>query len=358
MNNQGWESGEKMTESVRKQPLGIKILDWSVYLLAAAGAVCVMIGAQYLAVYALSIVTYVANINFSVLEGTVTFVYSIIAIPFLLLYLKLIRPKGTPLCMNGKLDIAQKVFIVVIAFGLMGMVTIYLIVANKIAASFAPLAEQVDDYYQSVDRYAVVEASEIPVFDHILNLIGVCILAPITEELTFRVGVLDTLLKKIHPVAAVLLSGVAFGVLHMQIIQVGYALLAGFFLGWVYYYTKSIRSTIVMHILFNLFGSGIQTFLESGIFGDMSAFIPEYNAYSLLAEFSLILPAIVCFIFLRAMYKNSIRIDTRALAEEAVVVMDHDDPVADFEPDENAPSPFASAKEKEETSGDTADEQA
>ncbi len=348
MNNRGWESGNKMTESVRKESLGVKAFYLLMYFLMATGAVLVMVAAQFLAGFALGLITYLADIDFNALEGTVTFVYTLIAIPLLLLYIRAIRPKKTPICMNGKLNVAQVVFVVVLAFGMMGIVTAYLLVASQLAEKFAPVAEQIQDYNESVDRYAVIEASKIPVFDHILNFIGVCILVPITEELTFRVGVLDTLLKRCHPVAAVLLSGIAFGALHMQLVQIGYALIAGFFLGWVYYYTKSIKSTMLMHILFNIFGSGIQTLMESGMFGDMSSAVTSFNVFTFYLEFALILPSIASFFFLRAMYKNSIKIDTRVSGGEAPAVLSTYDPVADFVPDENAPSPFVPVEDKED----------
>ena len=355
MNNPGWESGDKMEESVAKETLGHKLGLGIAYFLMAVGAVCVLVMMQTVAVLVVGITGIALGADrdtvLTAYDGTSTFVYGVITIPMLLLYLKIIRRKGDPMFMKEKLNPAQIVFVVVCAFGMMGIVNIYLISASLIAEKFATVANEIEKYSEAVDRYSEIEAVDIPKFDHILNFIGVCILVPITEELTFRAGVLQTLLKRFRPTVAVLLSAAIFGVLHIRSIQVGYALIAGVFLGWVYFYTKSIRSTIFLHILFNMFGSGITTLLQSGLFGDATSVIENYSVYSTLLEFSLIIPAIVCFIFLRSMYKNSIRIDT---GSKPVIALAAEDTVENFVPDENAPSPFAPVT----PSGEENDEQA
>ncbi|MCR5529174.1 MAG: CPBP family intramembrane metalloprotease [Saccharofermentans sp.] len=342
MNSQGWASGDRMQEEgkVKNEPLGLKIALGGLDLIKAIGAVVIMMMAQVMAIFGVALLGF----DLDAYDGTSTFIYTILAIPLLVLYLKLITPRGKPMFMNDKLNTAQIVFVVVMAFGLMGIVTVYLIAANGIAELFESVAGEMEKYSESVDRYSEIAAADIPVFDHILNFIGVCILVPITEELTFRAGVLNVLLKRYHPIAAVLISAFIFGSLHGISIHIGYALIAGFFLGWVYFYTKSIKSTVLMHMLFNLFGSGIQTLLDSGIFGDASAVIDAYSSFSLLLEFALMIPAIVCFFFLRAMYKNSLTINTVARAE-ATYDPEYKDPFESFVPEENAPSPFAPAKE-------------
>lgn len=355
MNNPGWESGDKMGESVAKESLGRKIALGILYVLMAVGAVFLLIIVQTLAVLGVGIIGVVLGYDPSLFmtayDGTSTFVYGVLAIPALCLYLKLIRRKGEPKFMNEKLNTAQKIFIVVCAFGMMGVVNIYLISASLIAEKLTTVANEIEKYTEAVDRYSDIAAVDIPKIDHILNFIGVCILVPITEELTFRAGVLQTLLKRFRPTVAVLMSAAIFGALHIRSIQIGYALIAGVFLGWVYFYTKSIRSTILLHILFNMFGSGISTLLQSGLFGDVTKILEGYNVYSTLGEFALIAPGIVCFIFLRSMYKNSIRIDTGA---KPAIALSVEDAIENFEPDENAPSPFASKA----PSGDENDEQA
>ena len=342
MNSQGWASGDRMQEeeSVKNVSLGLKIALGGLDMIKAIGAVIIMIMAQVMAIFGVALFGF----DLDAFDGTSTFIYTLIAIPLLILYLKLITPKDKPV-MNGKLNVAQIVFVVVMAFGLMGIVTVYLVAANSIAQLFESVAGEMEKYSESVDRYSEIAAADIPMFDHILNLIGVCILVPITEELTFRAGVLNILLKRYHPIAAVLISAFIFGSLHGISIHIGYALIAGFCLGWVYFYTKSIKSTILMHMLFNLFGSGIQTLLDSGLFGDASGASDAFATFSVLLEFALIIPAIVCFFLLRSMYKNSLTINTGVRAE-ATYDPDYKDPFESFVPDENAPSPFAPAKDE------------
>ena len=345
MNNRGWESGEKMTESVKKEPRGRKILLGLLTVVEAIGAVCVMVLAQILAFNGFAFFGLLLGFDPSVFvekfDGSSTFFYTLITIPVMYFYIKIIRSCNEPKFMNQKLNSISWVFVVVIAFGLMGLVSVYFVVADQIAQQFTQVADAIEDYSESVDRFAQITPEKIPAFDHILNFIGVCFLVPIAEELTFRAGVLQTLLKRFHPVVSVIMSALIFGALHVQPIHIGYALMAGFFLGWVYFYTRSIRSTILMHMIFNLFGSGLTTFFASGLFGDITDFTNEFNLYSFRLEFALMIPSIICFFFLRAMYKNSVRINTSAKPAEAQGALSDTDPVEDFVPDENAPSPFA-----------------
>ena len=53
----------------------------------------------------------------------------------------------------------------------------------------------------------------------------------------------------------ILISGILFGVMHLNLVQGIYASVLGFFLGYLRYKYRSISITIVTHILFNLMGT-------------------------------------------------------------------------------------------------------
>lgn len=84
----------------------------------------------------------------------------------------------------------------------------------------------------------------------------VIILGPILEELCLR-GVTFSYLEKsgIRPIFVVLISGVLFGAMHLNIVQGLYTSVFGFFLGFLRYKYRSIKITIVTHIIFNLLGT-------------------------------------------------------------------------------------------------------
>lgn len=84
-----------------------------------------------------------------------------------------------------------------------------------------------------------------------LGIACVAILGPILEELLFRGAITKVLLKKYNPVAAILISGLIFGIFHMNPAQIVVATLIGFVLAWIYYKTRSLIPCILIHILNN-----------------------------------------------------------------------------------------------------------
>lgn len=84
-----------------------------------------------------------------------------------------------------------------------------------------------------------------------LGILCVGVLGPILEELLFRGAVTKVLLKRYSPVTAILISGLLFGIFHMNPAQVVGAMLIGFVLAWIYYKTRSLIPCILIHIINN-----------------------------------------------------------------------------------------------------------
>lgn len=76
------------------------------------------------------------------------------------------------------------------------------------------------------------------------------ILVPIMEEITFRYG-MHGYMKKSNVVLAYIISSIAFGLIHGNPIQIGYATLFGFFLAYVYTKTNNICYPIILHMCMN-----------------------------------------------------------------------------------------------------------
>ena len=250
-------------------------------VILALAAIFIMVFCQFAVYVGVEICGYDTELY----DGVTTTLYSILTIAAMLLFIRCLSFKREPVLMKGKLEPAQIVFTVVVAFGLMGLVNMFFIGLAAVNELFPEaVGQEIDKYSESVDRYAEYEAVAIPDWDHILEFIGVAFLVPLAEELTFRGAVLGSLLRKFRPTAAVILSAVIFGILHGISIHIVYALLCGIVLGWVYYYTKSIWASYTLHAIFNLMGSSLATFLDSGIFGDMSEVADSINALSFFAE--------------------------------------------------------------------------
>jgi uncharacterized protein len=84
------------------------------------------------------------------------------------------------------------------------------------------------------------------------SFLSIVIAAPILEELIFRGIILDGFLKRYSPVKAIVLSSFLFGFVHLNPWQFVGAFTIGIFMGWVYYRTRNIALTIVIHLTHNL----------------------------------------------------------------------------------------------------------
>ncbi|WP_291529022.1 CPBP family intramembrane glutamic endopeptidase [Bacteroides sp. UBA939] len=84
-----------------------------------------------------------------------------------------------------------------------------------------------------------------------LGIACIGVLGPILEEFLFRGAITKALLKKYKPVTAILISGLVFGIFHLNPAQIVGATLIGFVLGWIYYKTRSVIPCILIHILNN-----------------------------------------------------------------------------------------------------------
>lgn len=97
----------------------------------------------------------------------------------------------------------------------------------------------------------------------ILGLILPIVLAPIGEETALR-GLVMTRTKKSFGLAGcIILSGIFFGIYHMNPIQGLYAIPIGVFYGFVAYKYKSVIPAIICHLINNVLGT-----IFAGLFGN------------------------------------------------------------------------------------------
>lgn len=86
----------------------------------------------------------------------------------------------------------------------------------------------------------------------IFTLIQSVIAAPILEELIFTGIILDGLFKKYSPTKSILITALLFGLIHLDRFQFITVFLMGIFSGWVYYRTRSLMFSIIIHAVANL----------------------------------------------------------------------------------------------------------
>lgn len=96
-------------------------------------------------------------------------------------------------------------------------------------------------------------------------LLGACVLGPLCEELLFR-GLLAGRLARYGQKPAAVVSALLFGLYHANLSQFFYAFLLGLLLAYAYFYTGTLKTSVLLHMLFNLYGSFVVFLLpENGV---------------------------------------------------------------------------------------------
>ena len=101
------------------------------------------------------------------------------------------------------------------------------------------------------ENVAVDMMSEMADLNPFINLIIVGFIGPFCEEFTFRGVIYGGLRKSGYIVFAAAITGVYFGLMHLNINQFSYALLLGFILSLLVEATGSIWSSIIAHVIVN-----------------------------------------------------------------------------------------------------------
>lgn len=100
------------------------------------------------------------------------------------------------------------------------------------------------------DYNTAVASSGVP---SVAGVLGICLLAPLAEELVMRGGIEERLLqRKGNAMTAIVVSSLLFAILHMSPSLVIGAFLNGLLYGWVYYLTRSVAVCFVMHMANNV----------------------------------------------------------------------------------------------------------
>jgi membrane protease YdiL (CAAX protease family) len=85
----------------------------------------------------------------------------------------------------------------------------------------------------------------------VLAILAIGIFGPINEELIFRGGVMNSMRRDSTPVVGIIISSLAFGLMHMLPLQICYATFMGVLIALAFHFTKSIVPCIIIHIVNN-----------------------------------------------------------------------------------------------------------
>lgn len=114
----------------------------------------------------------------------------------------------------------------------------------SVAVEFVPWPEAWIEDLASLNDFIIVET--LP-----WQILAVVLLGPITEELIFRGLVYTRLRQATTPLVAAVLSGIAFGAVHGNMIQFFYAFTLGVVLALIMERYHSLLPCIIVHIFFN-----------------------------------------------------------------------------------------------------------
>ena len=242
-------------------------------LLKAVLALAVFICLEY-AVF--SVFAYF-GIDRQIYRGTYNFATCVLVFVVMFVTNLLYSKKKEPLFMMGRLKPDQVAALIVVGLGMLGFVTTYLGIVNRIADYLKPVSQAVEDYRDSVYRFSEVPQRVIPLWDSFLYIFTLCFIVPVTEEMTFRGVFYGALRKGFGPWVSVILCALGFGIMHGLSVHIGYAIVCGLIIASCYYLTESLIAPIILHIVFNIFGSGLPTLLSLDCFN-----IPKTNVNALL----------------------------------------------------------------------------
>lgn len=132
----------------------------------------------------------------------------------------------------------------IIALGVSGITLLWLNFAyQSLAPNVSVLEESIESYSES---WSGIESEPyLPVF------LSVVFFGPIVEELMFRGLIFNYLKETGHVFFAIIVSGLLFGIWHMELIQVSYTIFVGIVLALVYEYTGSLFEPMIIHMIYN-----------------------------------------------------------------------------------------------------------
>lgn len=190
-------------------------------------------------------------------SGFLLIAYSVsLGLPILFFDLFVTRPKGFKLNFNfSSKPFLTYVLIFTMMFGMM-LISEYL--TNLIPTTGPIFGNLYIKFMQQMNSISL---------DHVAMLIMVVVFAPLLEEILFRGIILKAMLNKgISPKKAILFSALIFGAVHGYPWQFLGAFLMGLVLGLVYWKTKSLLMTILLHAFNNFIAAMLIIYSKSESF--------------------------------------------------------------------------------------------
>lgn len=127
-----------------------------------------------------------------------------------------------------------------------------------------------------------------------ISAIFMVVVAPVGEEFIFRKLLIDRM-SKYGSVIAIVISALAFALMHGTFYQFFYAFALGLVLGYVYFNTGKLYLTIGIHAALNFVGSILSSLLQNGLF-NLTADLEKATDANIVEVMSAHLPTVVAMI--------------------------------------------------------------
>ena len=142
---------------------------------------------------------------------------------------------------NKAVTPAAMFMVVISAIGARLVVSAYFFFAD----GFKPLKNSIENSSSAMPEFTYL-------YQIIIALFSIVIIAPFFEEVLFRGLIQNEFLKIMRPWAAIVLQAILFGIAHLALFQSSFAFAVGILLGFIYYKTNSIKAVTVFHGVFNI----------------------------------------------------------------------------------------------------------
>ena len=118
-------------------------------------------------------------------------------------------------------------------------------ISNILCSVILSLSESLAESYDMLISLSISDINTIPMF------LALCVLAPLNEECIMRGMVLTKLKSNMSKTAAIILCGILFGVLHMNLVQGIYVIPCGMMLAYAALKYNSIIPSMLIHGIYN-----------------------------------------------------------------------------------------------------------
>ncbi len=151
-----------------------------------------------------------------------------------------------------------------IAYSLLAILMFQVFIAGYAEVQSAMIPDFMADIYEKYTQIMNQSYSELILKGGFLALAGslfyIALIPAVCEEFLMRGLLQKSLEEALNPVRAIIITGLLFGMIHFNPIQLVPLVLIGVMLGLAAYITKSLYTSIIMHFANNAFSVVMMTF--------------------------------------------------------------------------------------------------